>query len=335
MTRRKKIIIWVIVILVVLGGIGFAISRRGDKVEYQTEIAVRKNVAQTVSVTGTVQAVEQADLAFESTGTVKEIWVDVGNEVKKGQKIARIDSSVLNSQLAEAQESLAIQQDTLSNMRRHWDDYTPDEQDVQKDTVDKAAAAVNTARAQISKTVLRAPMDGIVAKRHVEPNEVATFGSTIVTIIKPGQLEIEADVPESDIAKVALGQNAEVELDAIDDEMFRAKIIETDPTSTEISDVVYYKVTLNFESNDDRFRDGMSADIDVLTAEKKSVIAVPNRAVKEEGGKKYVEILEGENQVRKAYVKTGLKGDDGEVEIISGVKEGEKVIVLKNGNGKK
>jgi len=92
-----------------------------------------------------------------------------------------------------------------------------------------------------------------------------------------------------------------------------------------VQDVVDYIVKFAMDSDDSRFKDGMSADIDILLAEKKSVLQIPERALKDVEGKKFVQILENK-KASEREVKTGMKGDGGMIEVVSGLREGEQVI---------
>ncbi|MFH1111442.1 MAG: efflux transporter periplasmic adaptor subunit, partial [Patescibacteria group bacterium] len=100
-----------------------------------------------------------------------------------------------------------------------------------------------------------------------------------------------------------------------------------------VSDVIYYEVTIMFDNQDERIKPGMTANIDVLTADKKNVLVAPLRAVKySEAGQTYVEVLE-QGQIKRQEVSIGLKGDNGLVEIKSGLQAGQQVITFKsNGN---
>ncbi len=196
--------------------------------------------------------------------------------------------------------------------------------------VGKAEALNRASRIKINDTLIYSPIIGTIIKRNADLGEIAIFNSTILTVAE-GEMEIEADVPESDIIKIALCQKADISFDAFPvDVIFEANITKIEPASTVIQDVVYYKIKLKLDNVDERIKPGMSCDVDVKTAERQDVIAIPLRAVKTEGDKKYVEILKDEknNITEKVYVTLGLEGDDGIVEIKSGLSGGEKVITL-------
>ncbi len=111
--------------------------------------------------------------------------------------------------------------------------------------------------------------------------------------------------------------------------MFSGKVIKIDPAETVIEGVATYKTTVQFTQEDPRIKSGMTADIDILTAEKENVIAVPARAVINKNGQKIVRILVGaENTIKEVEVQTGIRGSDGNIEIIRGINQGDRVITF-------
>jgi len=142
------------------------------------------------------------------------------------------------------------------------------------------------------------------------------------------ELLIEANVPESDIVDLSVGQKATVSLDAFpSEEKLEAELIEIEPASTLIQDVIYYRIKLKLSNEDNRLKIGMSVNADISVQEKKDVISVPLRSVAGEGNDKYVEVLKEGNQIERKKVKTGLVGDEGKVEITEGLSGGEKIII--------
>ena len=314
-------------------GIYYYLKPKETGPEYTTEKAIRTDLQQTVSVTGEVVDIVKADVSPEMSGMTEELAVKVGDRVEKGQKIAKINDSVVRAQLNEALIALQIQQEQLDLKRRKWDTLKPEEKEAAKLAVESARATTWTLQKQMKKNIVYAPIDGIIAKKYLEEGEMATMGKPLVTISGEKGFEIEADVPESDIDKIKIGQKGQATFDAfLSDEIFEFEVTEVEPTATIIQDVVYYRVTFKLLTEEKRIKSGMSTDIDILTAEKKDVLAVSNQAIKNEDGKRYVEILEidadQQKTVKRADVKAGLRGDSGLTEIVSGLSEGEEVITF-------
>lgn len=330
MSKTKKRIIWTLIILAVIAG-GVLISKtRKPKSIYTTEEAKIMDVKQTVSVTGAINPETMINLGFKVSGIVKEMNVDVGDEVKKGQRLAKVEPGTLLADLEALNQDIEYQDETYDYMKDKRGTYEEEQRDAQKALVRKYEALSKAARIKVSETYINSPISGMIVKRNADLGEIAVYNSTILTVAQ-GEMEIEADVPESDVIKVSLGQKADISFDAFPaDVIFEAGITEIEPASTIIQDVVYYKVKLRLDNVDERIKPGMSCDVDIKTAEKENVVAIPLRAVKTEDGKKYVEVLKDEknNIVEKVYVTLGLEGDDGIVEIKSGLSGGEKVVTL-------
>jgi len=178
----------------------------------------------------------------------------------------------------------------------------------------------------LEKTILKSPQNGIVSKVNVEEGEnLAAFASAITIIA--AEREIEASVPESEINKIKLDQEAEITFDAVADEIFKGKVALIEPAATVIEGVTYYKIRIVFDDPDFMIKSGMSADINIKIATIENVLSVPQRALKERDGNKYVEIKQGE-VLREAFVATGMKGDGARIEILSGLREGEEVVTF-------
>lgn len=197
--------------------------------------------------------------------------------------------------------------------------------------VESARAAYEAALAELEKSTLVAPVDGVITKVNGKKGEIVKIsnGDEPVMQMISRELILESNVPESDIVKITLGQKAKVVFDALSgEEEFEAEVVEMDPASTVIQDVVYYTIKLKLVRADARLKPGMSADIDVKTLEKKNILIIPTRAVKREGTQKYVEVQNEKGEIERKQVQTGVESDEGMVEVKSGVREGEKVIVF-------
>ena len=195
-------------------------------------------------------------------------------------------------------------------------------------TIKSYQAAVQTIKAQLSKTVLYSPITGVVTVQNAERGEIVGANEVIVSIISITQLEIEANIPEADIAKVEIGDVAKVTLDAYgSDVIFNIEVAAIDPAETIVEGVATYKTTFQFIGEDERIKSGMTANIDVLTDKRENVITVPQRAVITRSGEKIVRLLR-DGIVEERKVITGLRGSLGNIEIIEGVESGDKVIIF-------
>lgn len=440
--KQKKV--WIPAVMAVISVVIWLVNRGEDPAEkYETQLVERKDLAQTVSVTGEIKAKEELALNFEKGGRVKSILAQVGEEVARGEVLAAIEDENLSQQVTKAKAALdralaqagttddmiREQEEMVENARDYREetekledqkveaaevayqsakDYYEDAKDYydqvvsdsgadsseakyaklsasraesekkaaeealsttrkmrdlavlsaenQKDEAEERLetahsqfarrsdnAAVASARAdyeialnELEKASLKAPVNGKITEINYQAGEVLGMTSGNGSMGPLGRmiafdLVLEANVPEADIVKVKLKQRAEVLFDSLDEsEVFEAEVIEIEPAATTIQDVVYYQVKFKLSQWDGRIKPGMSADIDIQVAQKDQVLSVPYQAVEREEGRETVEILTDQGGVEARTVKTGLRGDDGEVEILEGLREGERIIVLKN-----
>lgn len=187
-------------------------------------------------------------------------------------------------------------------------------------------AAVDQAEAGLNKTIISAPMDGVVTKVDGDEGEIVAANTNQISVIADSNLEIEVYIPEADISKVNIGAPASITFDAYGkDFIAMASVSSVDPAATVIDGVPTYRTVLQFSNPDNRIKPGMTTNITIKGEEKQNVLAVPQRAVSSKDGAKYVRILDGKNIVEKEIV-TGLRGSDGNVEVVSGLSEGDKVV---------
>ncbi|MDD5710722.1 MAG: efflux RND transporter periplasmic adaptor subunit [Candidatus Colwellbacteria bacterium] len=202
---------------------------------------------------------------------------------------------------------------------------------LQEQRVKSAEAQVNAVYAEIERSSIRAPFSGVVTRIDTEVGEMLSAGSAVVSVMSASQFEIETFIPEADIASVALNNKAEITLDAYDsDTIFGAYVSFIDPAETMVEGVATYKVLLSFETEDERIRSGMTANVDIITNTSSGALSVPQRAVIEKDGKRYVRVVRGD-KTEEVEVQTGLKGFDGDTEILEGLNEGDQIVVFTRG----
>ncbi len=193
--------------------------------------------------------------------------------------------------------------------------------------VQEARASVSLIESQISDSILTAPQSGIITEINGEVGETITSAVNFISIIASENFEIKANISEVDIAKVKIDDEVEITFDALGpDKKFTGSIIEIDPAQTEISGVIYYKTTTIFTGNSVIIKPGMTANLDIITAQKDNAIIIPFQALKEKNEQKYVQVLENK-VLRDVFVEVGLRGDIN-IEVLNGLVGGEDVVTF-------
>jgi len=194
--------------------------------------------------------------------------------------------------------------------------------------VDKYKASMNEYNQKLTDASIIAPFDGEIAKIDGKIGEVITAGAkTTITLLSSTGFEIKADVPETDIGEIAMNNPVTIVLDAFPEQIYQGQILEINPAETIIEGVVYYQVKVLFTEANPNLRSGMSGDVTIQTNKKENVLYILQRAVITKNGDKFVRILNND-KIQETKVSVGIKGNKGEIEIISGLKEGEKIITF-------
>lgn len=326
MTTKKKIIIGIILIAVI-GGY-FYFRGKNNQPVIPTETVKRGAVAETVSVSGELVPAEYADLSFYAVGIVDEVMAEEGDQVKKRAALASLDRTVLQSQLNDARIALAIAEEQEKLSHRESEDLKPEERKAKKLATEQAREKVRKFLAEMQENVMTSPIDGTVSRMDARVGETATVGRVVARIAKDGDFVIESRVPESDIAEIGIGMKALVTFDALrSDEVFEAEAVEIDRAATVVQDVVSYIVKFRLKNIDQRLKEGMTANIDIETARRENALTVPFRALSREGGKTYAQVRRADETFERVSVTVGVEGDEGTVEILSGLKEGDEISI--------
>lgn len=193
--------------------------------------------------------------------------------------------------------------------------------------VAQAEAQVAQARSGLAKTMIVSPFSGFISGFELSIGETATIGKTVISMIALDGYEVEAKIPEIDIVKIKVGQEVEVTLDAYGKGItFPATITRINPTATTEGTVPVYKVIVTFSGKDNRVRQGMTANVNIVTNTKTNVITVPLRFITLTTAEKgSVTILVNGKQIIKD-VALGMRGDDGSVEVLGGVLAGDVLV---------
>jgi HlyD family secretion protein len=236
--------------------------------------------------------------------------------------------------LASAVRTISDAQNTIADA--HIGD--PLDLATQQNTVRQREADLQSARTTLADHTVRAPFGGVVAKVNSKKGDTVGSGTAIATVISHSTL---ATVPlnEVDVAKVKLGQKATLTFDAVPDLTMTGTVAQVDSIGTTSQGVVSYTVTIALDTQDAQVRPGMSASVTILLETHQDVLVVPASAVKSQNGSSYVEVLTGATTPgtvtgavtsaaapSRVTVTTGIS-DDTSTEILTGLTEGQEVIV--------
>lgn len=193
-----------------------------------------------------------------------------------------------------------------------------------------AQAEINKIKSQIKQSTIYAPFDGLVTNVEKEIGETVSANEALVTMMSASIFEIESFIPEVNIALVQTGQEAEVTLDAYGENVpFSAKVVFIDPAETVRDGVSTYKVKLQFSEEDARIKSGMTANVSIMIFSKPNTIVLPGGVVFERNGRKFVQI-KNNGKIEDREIVPGDVSSLGQVEVLSGLSDGEKVLLNPN-----
>lgn len=313
--------VWATVTILALlaAGVLFMTLRDSSKasVQYRTEKVLRGDLTVTVSATGTLEPLNQVEVGTEISGIIRSIEVDYNDRVKRGQVLARLDTEKLEAELLQAkatleareadlrkaQANLKLAQEKLQQMLRAWElsgHRTPSLSDIEtqraqvelyeaevlsaKAQVEEAKALVKQKESELSKAIIRSPIDGIVLGRHVEVGQTVIASQETPTLFTLAEdltkMELVLEVDEADIAQVKEGQRAVFTVDAYPDREFEAQVKEVRFYPKTSEGVVTYEVVLSVENPQLLLRPGMTANAEIVVEEVKDALLVPNAALR-------------------------------------------------------
>ncbi|MCP1771908.1 macrolide-specific efflux system membrane fusion protein [Neisseria perflava] len=374
----SKTIKWVIGLLVLAAvAVGaWMYFKPKDQTNYITETVKRSSIRQTVSATGEISSPSLVEVGSQASGQIKKLYVKLGQEIKKGDPIAEIDSTTqtntLNTnkakldtyraQLVSAEialksadkkykrEQALWKEDATSkaNLEDAEDTYASAKASVEelKSSIRQTQISINTAEADLGYTHIVAPMDGTVVAIPVEEGQTVNASQTTPTIIQMANLDVmlnKMQIAEGDITKVKPGQSLTFTILSESDAPISATLDSIDPGLTTMSQgsydnstdttesAIYYYARALVPNEDRKLAFGMTTQNTIEINSANDVLVIPTLTVKTENGKSYVRVLVQDEKgkpgrVEHREVTTGLK-DSMNIEVKSGLKEGEKVIV--------
>lgn len=299
--RGRTGLVFVLAAIAALGvGLFFAFRNNDAAAEYRTEPVSRGDIRQTVTATGTVNAMTTVLVGTQVSGTIKELYADFNSTVKKGQVIALIDPDLFEAQVAQAranvEKAAATFRDADRTLKRSSDLFAKNliprgDLDTAGTNFESARAGLEQAKAalRVSETNLRytritSPVDGVVISRNVDVGQTvaASFQTpTLFTIAQDlTKMQINTNVAEADIGAVRVGQKVEFTVDAYPDGTFNGKALQIRRAPITVQNVVTYDVVVQVQNRDLRLMPGMTANVSIVVATVKNALKIPNAALR-------------------------------------------------------
>lgn len=362
MKKLKISKIWIaVIVIVVIAVAAWALSggKKEEEINFKEEAVKTETLQNSVTATGTIEAVTSVTVGTQVSGIVNKLYVDYNSQVKKGQVIAELDKTNLLSELNTAKANLASATSDLNyqaaNMSRYQTLYkkglvSADEYEnalltyrQAKEQVASSKESVQKAQTNLGYATITSPIDGTVISKSVEEGQtVAASFSTpeLFTIARDlTNMQVVANVDEADIGGVKEGDRVTFTVDAYPDDTFEGTVKQVRLEATTTNNVVTYEVVISAPNADLKLKPGLTANVTIYTQERSGVLAVANKALrftptKETVGKdmKIVD-CKGKNKVwtlsdktLTAHSVTIGQTDGVHTEIIKGIKKGKKIV---------
>ena len=362
MKKLKVSKIWIaVIVIVVIAVAAWALSggKKEEEINFKEEAVKTETLQNSVTATGTIEAVTSVTVGTQVSGIVNKLYVDYNSQVKKGQVIAELDKTNLLSELNTAKANLASATSNLSyqaaNMNRYQTLYkkglvSADEYEnalltyrQAKEQVASSKENVQKAQTNLGYATITSPIDGTVISKSVEEGQTvaASFNTPeLFTIAKDlTNMQVVANVDEADIGGVKEGDRVTFTVDAYPDDTFEGTVKQVRLEATTTNNVITYEVVISAPNADLKLKPGLTANVTIYTQERSGVLAVANKALrftptKETVGKdmKIVD-CKGKNKVWTLSDKTltahpvTIGQTDGiHTEIIKGIRKGQKIV---------
>jgi membrane fusion protein (multidrug efflux system) len=292
----------------------------------ETAQPTRGDVYAMYTGTAPVEAFAEADVIAKVDGEVRELLVEEGQDVGKGQVLARLDGDRLRLELNESEAKLRkLQRDYERNVDLKEKGLISDgDFERIKFEMDALEASFNLARLELDYTQIRAPIDGVVSERYVKMGNTVSVGEPLFRVTSLNPLVAYLHVPEREYRNIEAGQPVSIDIDALPDEPVIATVSRVSPIVDPQTGT--FKITVEIVDDERRIKPGMFGRIGVVHDVHTNALQVPRSAVVEDEGRTSVFVVENDVAVRKA-VTLGY-GNRGLVEITNGLEDGESVVTV-------
>jgi multidrug efflux pump subunit AcrA (membrane-fusion protein) len=330
MRRKKKIFIWLFILILIGGGIYLGkdylpipiignTSKSGGEENYAQEIdpdaaieVSRGNIKKTVSTSGYIKPENEVYLSFATTGTaggtVENILVKSGDLAEKGQELVKLEDKQERLNYLSAKNEYELAKISGSSSQ-----------------IEERNLKMEVALDKYESKTLRAPFSGKIVEIFVEEGDFIEGSQDVVYLIDDSSYEVKVSISEVDCLSVEVGQDVEIELDILKEEIFQGTVAEVAEYAREESGVVTVPVTLRMDEVSPYFKPGFSATAEIIVDSVEDALIVPVTAILE-GNQGSMVLKAKDNKGVPVQVKTGIS-DGFYQEIVAGLEEGERIVV--------
>ena len=340
--KNKKVIGIITLSVLTVGGICLKITEGSKSNKDLTEFTIAAesgSLPGLITASGELKANKSVNVSPKRQGILDEIFVDEGDQVQKGDLIAKMDFGDLEYRIDELRANYETLKASYVRRKMLFDEgaISAEEYEEYKNKFSRSEAKFKQIEIEENETNIRAPFKGVITSRYAVPGAFVTpttsasssreGGATSSSIVELSQgLEIVAKVPESDVGRIKTGQEASIRVDAFPDRRFKAVVSKISPSAIKNNNVTSFEVTLLLSNKPEDLRLGMTSDINFQTGETKISTLIPTVAIVTEGGKAGVLIIGNNNQPKFKKVELGTSSGS-KTAIISGLDPGEKVFI--------
>ncbi len=367
----KKYLIYGIAVLAIIGISYKLLNRSTGGTVYKTQKIETGDIMESITASGTINPLSTVSVGSQASGRIAEIYVDYNSVVKKGQLLALIDQENAKATVQQREAALeiakaqvAVEENNIKYYKKALNrisklnaskystekDLEAAERDydnsvaqlaLEQAQVKQAQASLNSAQTELSYTEIKAPVDGIVISKAVEVGQTVAASFETPELFSVAEdltkMQIEASVVEADIAKVKEGQNVRFTVDSYSDDYFYGTVTQVRNEATTTSNVVTYTVVIGIDNTEMKLKPGMTANVEIITAEEKDVMLVPNQALRfyiddSDNAKRYkdrgVWIIKN-GKPERVVVKIGVSDEDNTQILEGDIELGDEVIIGK------
>jgi HlyD family secretion protein len=312
--KKRLLIVVALVSALAAGALYFQATAKGEAPQFTTAAVSRGDVVETVDATGTLQAVTTVQVGTQVSGTIQALYADFNTQVKKGQVVARLDPSLLQAQVDQAEATVTRLQADVERARvtledaqlklkradELWKAQLIPQTDLEtaQATARQAEASLKSAEAEVTQargslnqnrvnldhSIITAPVDGIVISRNVDVGQTVAASMqapTLFVIAKDlTRMQVNASIDEADIGKIALGQRVAFHVDAYPNETFSGTVSQVRLDPVVAQNVVSYVTVIDVPNKEMKLKPGMTANVTVEIARADAVLHVPNAALR-------------------------------------------------------